>query len=139
MAYTFDAQIVSDLHKDARGYRPDAYFWEEWNQCGDDTRQAMWDNLLVELEQETARQKAAEAKALEDFRAQIKEMRKLGAETERQAIKWIFHSQKLDRYDLRYGADYVAWNLGLAYNNPYRAVIQECCDQALAVVAAEEA
>ena len=139
MAYTFDAQIVSDLHKDARGYRPDAYFWEEWNQCGDDTRQAMWDNLLVELEQETARQKAAEAKALEDFRAQIKSMRKLGAETERQAIKWIFHSQKLDRYDLRYGADYVAWNLGLAYNNPYRAVIQECCDQALAVVAAEEA
>jgi hypothetical protein len=139
MAYTFDAQIVSDLHKDARGYRPDAYFWEEWNQCGDDTRQAMWDNLLVELEQETARQKAAEAKALEDFRAQIKSMRKLGAETERQAIKWIFHSQKLDRYDLQYGADYVAWNLGLAYNNPYRAVIQECCDQALAVVAAEEA
>jgi hypothetical protein len=139
MAYTFDAQIVSDLHKDARGYRPDAYFWEEWNQCGDDTRQAMWDNLLVELEQETARQKAAEAKALADFRAQIKEMRKLGAETERQAIKWIFHSQKLDRYDLQYGADYVAWNLGLAYNNPYRAVIQECCDQALAVVAAEEA
>ena len=139
MAYTFDAQIVSDLHKDARGYRPDAYFWEEWNQCGDDTRQAMWDNLLVELEQETARQKAAEAKALADFRAQIKSMRKLGAETERQAIKWIFHSQKLDRYDLQYGADYVAWNLGLAYNNPYRAVIQECCDQALAVVAAEEA
>jgi hypothetical protein len=139
MAYTFNAQIVSDLHKDARGYRPDAYFWEEWNQCGDDTRQAMWDNLLVELEQETARQKAAEAKALADFRAQIKSMRKLGAETERQAIKWIFHSQKLDRYDLQYGADYVAWNLGLAYNNPYRAVIQECCDQALAVVAAEEA
>jgi len=139
MAYTFDAQIVSDLHKDARGYRPTEYFWEEWDQCGDDTRQAMWDNLLVELEQETARQKAAEAKALEDFRAQIKSMRKLGAETERQAIKWIFHSQKLDRYDLQYGADYVAWNLGLAYNNPYRAVIQECCDQALAVVAAEEA
>jgi hypothetical protein len=65
-------------------------------------------------------------------------MRKLGAETERQAIKWIFHSQKLDRYDLQYGADYVAWNLGLAYNNPYRAVIQECCDQAIKVIEAEE-
>jgi hypothetical protein len=139
MAYTFDAQIVSDLHKDARGYRPDAYFWEEWNQCGDDTRQAMWDNLLVELEQETARQKAAEAKALEDFRAQIKSMRKLGAETERQAIKWIFHSQKLDRYDLRYGADYVAAVMGLAYDNPYKSVIQECCDQAIKVIEAEEA
>jgi hypothetical protein len=65
-------------------------------------------------------------------------MRKLGAETERQAIKWIFHSQKLDRYDLRYGADYVAWNLGLAYDNPYKSVIQECCDQAIKVIEAEE-
>jgi hypothetical protein len=139
MAYTFDAQIVSDLHKDARGFRPSEYFWEEWNQCGDDTRQAMWDNLCQELEDAMAAERAREAKALEDFRAQIKAMRKLGAETERQAIKWIFHSQKLDRYDLRYGADYVAWNLGLAYDNPYKAVIQECCDQAIKVIEQEEA
>jgi hypothetical protein len=66
-------------------------------------------------------------------------MRKLGAETERQAIKWIFHAEKMDRYDLRYGADYVAYHFGMAYDNPYKAVIQECCDQALAVIAQEEA
>lgn len=57
--YTFDEQIVSDLHKDARGYRPTEYFWEEWSQCGDDTRQAMWDNLIEELAAAAAREKSA--------------------------------------------------------------------------------
>jgi len=49
MAYTFDSNIVSDLHKDAHGFRPTEYFWEEWDQCGDDNRQAMWDSLINEF------------------------------------------------------------------------------------------
>ena len=137
--YTFDSNIVSDLHKDARGFRPSEYFWEEWDQCGDDNRQAMWDSLCRELEETMAEDARREAQALADFKAQIKEMRKLGAETDRQAIKWIFHAEKMDRYDLQYGADYVAFHFGLNYRNPYRAVIQECCDQALATIQAEEA
>lgn len=137
--YTFDSNIVSDLHKDARGYRPSEYFWEEWDQCGDDNRQAMWDSLCRELEETMAADRAREVEALENFRAQIKSMKKLGAETTRQAIKWIFHAENLDRYDLRYGADYVAFYFGMNYRNPYRAVIQECCDQAIATIQAEEA
>ena len=138
MAYTFDSNIVSDLHKDARGFRPSEYFWEEWDQCGDDNRQAMWDSLCRELEETMAAERAAEARALENFKAQIKEMRKLGAETTRQAIKWIFHAEGMDRYDLQYGADYVAYHFGMNYRNPYRAVIQECCDQAIATIEQEE-
>tara|TARA_B110000503_G_scaffold103783_1_gene154916 strand:+ start:261 stop:695 length:435 start_codon:yes stop_codon:yes gene_type:complete len=136
--YTFDETIVSDLHKDARGYRPDAYFWEEWSQCGDDTRQAMWDNLLAELSETMDRERNAQAAALANFEAQLKVMKRAGAETTQQAIKWVFHAEKLDRYDLQYGADAVAYHFGMSYQNPYRAVIQECCDQALAVVQEEE-
>lgn len=137
MAYTFDSNIVSDLHKDARGFRPSEYFWEEWTQCGDDNRQAMWDSLCQELEDTMAEDARREAAALENFRAQIAAMRKLGAETDQQAIKWIFHSENLDRYDLAYGADYVAYHFGMSYQNPYRQTIQECCDQALAVIQQE--
>lgn len=139
MAYTFDSNIVSDLHKDARGYRPTEYFWEEWDQCGDDNRQAMWDNLINEFNNTQAAEREAEARALENFRTQIKAMKRLGAETEQQAIKWIFHAEKLDRYDLQYGADAVAYHFGMAYNNPYKQTIQQCCDQALAVVQGEAA
>ncbi len=124
MAYTFNSNIVSDLHKDARGFRPTEYWWDQWDQCGDDNRQAMWDSLCRELEETMAEDARREAQALENFKAQIKEMRKLGAETTRQAIKC--------------GADYVAYHFGMSYRNPYRAVIQECCDQAIAVIEQEE-
>jgi len=136
--YTFNSNIVSDLHKDARGFRPTENFWEEWDQCGDDNRQSMWDSLCRELEETMAAEQAAQEQALANFKTQIKEMRKLGAETTRQAIKWIFHAEKMDRYDLRYGADYVAYHFGMSYQNPYKQTIQECCDQALAVVQEEK-
>jgi hypothetical protein len=139
MTYTFDDNIVSDLHKDARGFRPTEYFWEEWTQSSDNVKQIIWDNLCKELEESMAEDARREEIALENFEAQIAAMRKLGAETTRQAIKWLFHEENMDRYDLQYGADYVAYHFGLNYRNPYRAVIQECCDQALEVIAQEEA
>jgi len=135
MAYTFDSNIVSDLHKDARGYRPNEYFWEEWTQCGDDARQMIWDSLCQELEDSMAAERDRESRALEVFRAQIAETRAMGAYSDREAIRWILDAERLDEHDLAYGADYVAWNLGLAYDNPYKAVIQEAINQMLAEVA----
>ena len=49
MTYTFDADIVSDLHKDAFGRRPSEGFWDRWNSGDDDQKQEMWDDLLVDL------------------------------------------------------------------------------------------
>lgn len=138
MAYTFDERTVSDLHKDARGRRPDEYFWEEWTQVGDAGRQMIWDSLCRELEESMAAERARAARALENFRARIAETRAVGAYSDKEAICWILDAERLDEHDLAYGADYVAWNLGLAYDNPYKAVIQECCDQALAVIVEEE-
>ena len=135
--FTYSDDIISDLHKDARGFRPTEAFWNAWNFQDDEGKQTVWNILIDELEETMAEDRRREAEALENFRAQIKGMKKLGAETTRQAIKWIFHAEKMDRYDLQYGADYVAYHFGMSYQNPYRAVIQECCDQALAVVQEE--
>jgi hypothetical protein len=137
--FTYSEDIISDLHKDARGFRPTEAFWNAWNFQDDEGKQTVWNILIDELEETMAEDRRREAEALENFRAQIKSMKKLGAETTRQAIKWIFHAEGMDRYDLQYGADYVAYHFGMSYQNPYRAVIQECCDQASAVVQQEEA
>ena len=50
--FTFDEQTVSDLHKDARGFRPHAAFIEGWNQSDDENKQAIWNGLLRELERQ---------------------------------------------------------------------------------------
>ena len=122
--YTFDEQIVSDLHKDARGYRPDEYFWEEWTQCGDDTRQAMWDNLLEELAAETARQRDAYARAEIDFHQRVQGYMLIGAEDELTAIRWILEAEAFTENDLAYGSDYVAFHFGLPYKGEFDQQIQ---------------
>lgn len=130
--YTFDENIVSDLHKDARGFRPSEYFWEEWSQCGDDTRQAMWDSLCQELEDNMAAEREAEAVALEKFAQLIINNINLGAGSVETAIRWMLEAEELTKFDLAYGADYVAWHFGLAYGNPYKeriaAVIRQMED-----------
>ena len=122
--YTFDEQIVSDLHKDARGYRPTEYFWEEWNQTGDDTRQAMWDNLLEELAEETARQKDAYARAEIDFHQRVQGTMLAGARDELTAIRWILEAEQFTNSDLAYGSDYVAYHFGLPYKGLFDQQIQ---------------
>ena len=126
--YTFDEQIVSDLHKDARGYRPTEYFWEEWSQCGDDTRQAMWDNLLEELAAETARQKDAYARAEIEFHQRVQGMMLIGAKDELTAIRWILEAEALSKFDLAYGSDYVAFHFGLPYKGEFDQQIQTVID-----------
>ena len=126
--YTFDEQIVSDLHKDARGYRPTEYFWEEWSQCGDDTRQAMWDNLLEELAAETARQKDAYARAEIHFHQRVQGTMLAGAKDELTAIRWILEAEALTENDLAYGSDYVAFHFGLPYKGEFDQQIQNVID-----------
>ncbi len=113
--YTFDENIVSDLHKDARGYRPDAYFWEEWTQCGDDTRQAMWDNLLVELEQAHERQAEEQIAAINAFEFEIATALEVGARSREDAVRWIVQSLDLDDVDLMYGGSAICYRKGLPY------------------------
>ena len=113
--YTFDENIISDLHKDARGYRPDAYFWEEWTQCGDDTRQAMWDNLLVELEQAHERQAEEQIAAINAFELEIATALEVGARSREDAVRWIVQSLDLDDVDLMYGGSAICYRKGLPY------------------------
>ena len=49
MNYTFDEREVSDLHKDAYGFRPTSTFWQEWQLSDMDGKQALWDLMIEDL------------------------------------------------------------------------------------------
>jgi hypothetical protein len=127
MAYTFDSNIVSDLHKDARGFRPSEYFWEEWDQCGDDNRQAMWDGLLRELEDTMAEDRRREAVALARFEDLLARTRQAGAGDDETAVRWILEGERFEEHDYWYGADYCAFHFGLNYSNPYKELFDRVC------------
>ena len=56
MTYTLDESIVSDLHKDAFGYLPREWFWEQWDSYPPEDKQIVVNNLLRASRLDTADQ-----------------------------------------------------------------------------------
>lgn len=114
--YTFDENTVSDLHKDARGWRPREYFWNEWNAASDAEKQVIWDGLCKELDWEMEREAQAQARAIEEFEATILANISLGARDRESAIRWIIEANDPSEFDLQYGGGWACWSLGLPYH-----------------------
>ena len=114
--YTFDDNIVSDLHKDARGFRPCEYFWEEWTQSPDDRKQTIWDNLVVEMEQSMAEQAEQEAKALVEFRKTLATQMKFCNTDWKTALEYLADAEDCD-ITHEQDFDYFLWNTGIGYED----------------------
>lgn len=115
-AYTFDESIISDLHKDARGFRPYCTWWKNWNTASNEDKQSIWDDLLDELAAETAHQRKLEEKAIQDFEDRIKVLVNMGAKDRDTAVRWIVESLKLSETDKWYGGEYICHLLNLPFN-----------------------
>lgn len=133
-AYTFDERIVSDLHKDARGFRPSELWWESWILATDQRKQRIWDDLCKELSEEMDRERQAEARAALALTERLEQMYELGAKSEVQALKWIMQAEEFDDYDLQYGPSYFCFHFGLPYSAEKEFPIKEVINEMLAEV-----
>ena len=115
-AYTFDESIVSDLHKDAYGFRPTSGWWDCWNFQNDQGKQTAWNTLLDDLEQSIARERAEQDAAVKRFEDRIELLMNMGASSRETAIRWIIQSMNLSETDEWYGGSYICFELGLPYN-----------------------
>lgn len=114
--YTFDGNIVSDLHKDAYGFRPREYFWAEWNNSSDADKQHIWDRLIQDLQLAMEAEADEQAAAINAFELEIASALDLGAPSREDAIRWIVQAMDLDDIDLMYGGSYICYNKGLPYS-----------------------
>ena len=129
--FTFDEATVSDLHKDARGWRPREYFWADWNEASDEQKQVIWDGLCRELTFEMECEKAQKERALRAFEARINVAINHGAKTMEDAVRWVLQAEDFSEFDLQYGADYVAFCFGLDYDHPYKAEVKLVIEELL--------
>jgi hypothetical protein len=95
MTHTFEANLFSDLFKDARGYRPDSGHEFYMLDTTDDRKQEIWDSMIEEFNEAQDYEKQREAAALTTFEARVKETRAPGVSTNVEAIKWILKSYRL--------------------------------------------
>ena len=106
----FSETMLSDMFKDAHGFRPRHY--KEW--WTEDELKAEYDYLQRAIEDEMARQDAAEAKAEIEFEKMIAETINIGAKDRDTAIRWLMQAEDVDT---RYVQDVEQffWSLGLSY------------------------
>jgi len=110
MQYTWDTDLLSDLHKDALGFRPSREFFETWEFADADTRQAIWDDLIEELDEAMAREKEEQRLAIAEFEHRVMETIRHGAGDRKTAIRWI-----VDGLDVDGDYSYACYKLGLPF------------------------
>jgi len=114
--HTFDENLISDIHKDAYGYRPTSNFWQQWKSADDDGKQAIWDEVCeisdASIERERIEQKNREA----DFNNRILIIRDAMNNSREDAIRILICAEGLEEQFKFYGYDYIEYEFGLGYN-----------------------
>lgn len=108
--WTFDGDIVSDLHKDAYGFRPSQTWWEIWDSCLDSEKQKIWDDLLESLKASIIRDEEDRAWAVKKFEEMVSATMEVGAKTREDALRWL-----MDASDCGGDWEYYCFQNGLPY------------------------
>lgn len=120
--YTYSDDIISDLHKDVRGYRPTASWWQMWNALGKAEKQNVWDALCDELETKIKHEKIAEEKAVAEFKERIEQAQVWGARDYWDALRWItgcetfYHIQDVEHF---------VWEQGILFTDFGKQLIKD--------------
>ena len=114
--YTFCENTISDLHKDAWGYRPSQGFWVRWEASNDDAKQGIWNDLIDDMVKNDAEDAKIKAENASKLAKRIKEACKLGASNYRTAIRWILEADGLE-HDKYYGGDQLAWEFNIGFKH----------------------
>lgn len=118
--YTFDENIVSDLHKEAFGIRPTSNWYSWWKNADDAERQGEWEDLITTMNAATKEQDMREAAALDSFEDIISATINLGANDEETAIRWLLKAENFDKIDLQYGGELACFHFNLNFSEANR-------------------
>lgn len=123
--YTYSDELYSDFFKDVNGIRPRGILMDNWMAKTPDEKQAEWDRMQVELEEQLEEEAIAERKAIEDFKKQIADTIELGANDEETALRWL--SQTETFYNGQCVESWI-WSLGFIHSNYGRELATRLMD-----------
>ena len=110
--YDFDADTLSDLHKDAYGFRPRSEeFWNAWDSADDDGKQRIWDDLLDAADRAAETEREIQQEAIAEFNITVRSiMATVAGSTREDAIRYLH-----DQYDTHGDVEYLEYHLGVPY------------------------
>jgi hypothetical protein len=93
--YTFDEYLISDLHKDAYGYRPTESFWSAFAAFNPDQKQALWDSLIADLNMAIEDEEKYQQIAIEEFEVRIDSLM-ADAPSRKSVVAWFMRQADCD-------------------------------------------
>ena len=114
MTYTFDETIISDLHKEAYGFRPREGFWNMWAAFNDGQKQAEWDRLINVMDESMEQQRLEEENALKEFRATLRKVMDTMNCSWNRAVEVLAEAEG---DNLSYDFDYFMWKQGIGFDD----------------------
>ena len=109
--YNFNADVLSDLHKDAYGFRPSGDFFREWDLLDNDGKQDLWDMLVETVADSIQREREYQRMAIAEFEGWVKMTMKIVTDSTREDCIRMLH----DAHDTRGDVEYLEHCLGVPY------------------------
>ena len=91
--YTFDENLISDLHKDAYGFRPSGRFWSSFAAFNPEQKQALGDSMLADLDRSIEDYRKLQEEAVVKFEDRVDNLMHDGTTRER-VIKWLMEADQ---------------------------------------------
>lgn len=107
--YTFDENLISDLHKDAYGFRPSESFWSTFAAFNPDQKQALWDSMIADLNSSIEEDRKLQEEAVVKFEDRVDNLMH-DSTTRKIVVKWL-----MDADDVGGDVDYFEYLNNLPY------------------------
>ena len=115
-------ELLSDLHKDARGFRPSADYMADFRSKTLAEQQAAWDSLVREVEESIDEDRRREAEALVAFNARLDGMMRDFSIDRATALRWDMEAYEADvegaleaHGDASQEIEHYLWQQGIAF------------------------
>ena len=124
--YTFDSDLISDLHKEAYGFRPSSDFYNSWKEFTDEQKQEEWNFLLKAADDRFEEDKRREQEDVAEFDREVAEIMKVGRNcSEYDAIAWMApiefeENPELNSQDI----EHWVWSRGILFTDRGREVVE---------------
>ena len=112
------ATIMSDLHKDAYGFRPRGTDFSSWTM---EELEAEADRYSAICKENADAEAIYAAEQVEIFKATLQKTIDCGAGDRATALRWLFEGSELDAYDV----EHFVWQLGFPYTDYGRSLKKE--------------
>ena len=122
--YTYSDELVSDIYKDAYGFRPTAHFWGCWKEMSPVQKQVEWDFLLQRSEDAADHERKREQEAVVKFESWLRKVEN-HAGTVENALRWMTESERDSGWMAHSrDAEQWVWKQGFLFTDRGREVVE---------------